>query len=369
VPDDRLGCGGTGLAPDQQHVLHLPDSVSPTDTELIGRLALNDSTCLRKLYDRHSVAVYSMAIRIAREPSLAEDAVQDTFCQAWREASQHDPARGSVRGWLLMIVRARTLDRLRARGRRTALISPLDEGAIASAEDSAPWPDARASEREQLSSVRTVLQLLPERDRHLIDLAFFEGLTHSEIAAHLHQPLGTIKTHLRRTLRILRGALNDTSDGALAWQASAEVITSGPIEPAALQNRRILVVNNDVRAESLMMLVLQRAGATIDHASSPSAAARRVSAEWPDVLLADLELPGNGGYTVLSSARETARRLRRRLPAMGLARASSRTSSVCAVRADCDLQLVKPLVPSTLVNAIARLLASYSSDRPGIQPA
>ena len=179
------------------------DSERDVDERLVEEVANGDSRAVDSLYSRHASAVYSLAWALARDAGLAEEAVQDTFCQVWREAVRFDRSRGSVRAWMLMIVRTRTLDRLRARARRLAVVSPNAQ-ALATAEAATPQPEAESISRERAEGVRAVVAQLPADDRILVELAFFEGLSHVAIARRLGRPLGTVKSRIRRALLVLR---------------------------------------------------------------------------------------------------------------------------------------------------------------------
>ncbi len=164
-----------------------------------------------ELYDRHARAIYSLALRMLADAAEAEDVVQDVFTQAWRQAHLYDPARAPVVGWLLVIARARTLDRLRARRSR---IGPAGAGPDpATIVDLSPGPDLEAIGRERGSRVRAALAALSAAQREAIELAYFNGLSQSDIAARLEQPLGTVKTRIRSGLlklrELLRGSLGE----------------------------------------------------------------------------------------------------------------------------------------------------------------
>ena len=178
------------------------------DRAALGRMARGDHDALAELYDRHSRGLYSLALRILQDAGEAEDVVQDVFTQAWRQASSYDAARGAVAAWLLMLTRSRAIDRLRARRSRPDLRSaPLP--AIETADGSAT-PDVRILSAEQIARVRLALRDLPVLQRVAIEMAYYQGLSHTEIAAQLEQPLGTVKTRIRQAMIRLRDALAGT---------------------------------------------------------------------------------------------------------------------------------------------------------------
>lgn len=175
---------------------------SETELALIRRVAQGDETALAILYDRYAALVYSAARRILGDDGAAEETLQDIFHQLWRTASDFDSARGSLAGWLLVTARNRAIDRLR-RFKRAAP-EPLPENLAAFSHNL----ESSAAQNEMMSKVRTTLDSLPEAQRQALHLAYFEGLTQSEIAQRTGEPLGTIKSRLRTALGSLKRALN-----------------------------------------------------------------------------------------------------------------------------------------------------------------
>lgn len=176
-----------------------------SDRAAFAGMARGDAHALGNLYDRYSRPVYSLALRILQDTSDAEDVVQDVFTQVWRTASSYDAARGAVAAWLLTMARTRAIDRLRARSgrQRHSADAPLADATP----DPAALPDAQLVTAELAWAVRTALEALPVLQRVALELAFYEGLTHAEIAARLEEPLGTVKTRIRSAMRKLRDAL------------------------------------------------------------------------------------------------------------------------------------------------------------------
>lgn len=172
------------------------------DYELIGRVGGGDETALAILYDRYAGIVYSLAIRVLNDVGAAEEVLQDIFHQLWRTASNFDRERGTLAGWLLVMARSRAVDRLRRRqkGKEKA----LQENLVPCALDL----ESSVAREELVRKVKAVLAALPGPQRQALELAYFEGLTHSEIAARTREPLGTIKTRLRSALQALRKTLN-----------------------------------------------------------------------------------------------------------------------------------------------------------------
>ncbi|HEY6947744.1 MAG TPA: sigma-70 family RNA polymerase sigma factor [Gemmatimonadales bacterium] len=187
-----------------------PVSSAPVDRDLVAQVAAGSESAIGQLYDRYATVLYAVAYRIAGQRADAEEVVIESFAQAWREAGRFEPGRGSVAGWLTMITRSRALDLVRARVRRER----ISEAAAADRPDPPPamgaWPadPADALDRAELRRrVQTALAELSPPQRQAIELAFFEGLSQSEIATRLNEPLGTVKTRVRLGMQKLRAAL------------------------------------------------------------------------------------------------------------------------------------------------------------------
>lgn len=168
------------------------------DSVLVARLRRRDSEAFSLIYDRYSRLVYSIALRVVRNASAAEDILHDVFLQLWKSPEQFDSARGNVPAWIAVITRNRAIDRLRQQRttvdpEETVLVSALD---IASEVEFAQF----------LTKVRGLLESMPESQRTAVEMAFFDGRTHAEIAALTHEPLGTVKTRIRSALITIRKA-------------------------------------------------------------------------------------------------------------------------------------------------------------------
>lgn len=178
------------------------------DEELMVLVQEKSARALEVLYDRHGGPAYSLAHRIMGEPQAAEDVTQEAFISIWRTSASFDAARGSVRSWLLQIVRNRAIDAIRRSSARPTR-SDLDDEGILEAQAAPDFTDAEASRRERARRVRAVLQELPEDQAQVIRLAYFGGFTHSEIADILGMPLGTVKGRMRLGLQKARTNLGE----------------------------------------------------------------------------------------------------------------------------------------------------------------
>ena len=174
------------------------------DARIVARLAAGDMDAAAELYDRCAGQVLGLARRIVRNEGDAEEVVQDVFSQAWRTARAFEVSRGSVIGWLLVMTRTRAIDRLRARQSRPDTIA---ESYADTLRAPGPSPSDQVLSDEQATRVRDALLALPAPQRQALELAYFEGLTQSEIAERLTEPLGTVKTRMRTALTVLRQRL------------------------------------------------------------------------------------------------------------------------------------------------------------------
>ncbi len=162
---------------------------------LIGRVAEGDQTALSALYDETSPLVYGLALRILRDQFAAEDVAIEVYTQAYRQASAYDPKRGSPSAWLVTLTRSRAIDRLRADSQTRAREEPLERAVTI--RSLAADPEECSVARQLRDVVRAALAGLSVEQRQVIELAYYSGLSHTEIAAKLGEPLGTVKTRIR----------------------------------------------------------------------------------------------------------------------------------------------------------------------------
>lgn len=184
------------------------DTDRETLENLIARVMHQDEQALAALYERLGGAVYSLALQITRHVGSAEEVLQDVFWQVWRQAPRFDSARGSVPAWVLTIARSRALDTA-----RSLMRTPQAQASTSEEIDAClPSPDAGPQDllfaAQQGSRLKAALQSLDPLRRQLVSLSFYRGLTQQDIADHTGLPLGTVKSHLRRSLATLREALD-----------------------------------------------------------------------------------------------------------------------------------------------------------------
>jgi RNA polymerase sigma-70 factor, ECF subfamily len=176
------------------------------DEELMPLVGGKDPEAFEVLYDRHGGAAYSLAYRIVGERAAAEEVTQEAFISIWRSGARFDAARGSVRSWLLSVVRNRAIDFLRSRAGRAPKLDFDDEAALEQ-RPAAERTEEEALRRETADEVRGALGKLPGEQSKVIELAYFGGFSHSEIAAILGLPMGTVKGRMRLGLEKIRGEL------------------------------------------------------------------------------------------------------------------------------------------------------------------
>jgi RNA polymerase sigma-70 factor (ECF subfamily) len=178
-----------------------------SDRQLVLQIAGGSPDALGALYDRYGRIVYALARRMLHQVEDAEEVVQDVFSQVWREAARYQATRASVAGWIIVLARTRSIDRLRSRMARPDVASAVEPESAPPMASRHPNPEQEAMAEQNAKAVRGALQQLPEAQRVLMELAYYDGLTQSEIAAHTGVPLGTVKTRIRTAMATLSSAL------------------------------------------------------------------------------------------------------------------------------------------------------------------
>ncbi len=173
------------------------------DLQCLTRLQAGDREALEELYDRYTPLLYPLALRILRSAADAEDVVQEVWVQVWKRVATYDPRRGSLAAWLVTVARTRALDKYRSMSSRRKAESKVDPDPVAPAVD----PSTSAAHRQLSEKVRGALGQLAPQQRQVLEVAYFEGLSQSEIAERMNAPLGTVKSWTRQALMRLRELL------------------------------------------------------------------------------------------------------------------------------------------------------------------
>jgi RNA polymerase sigma factor (sigma-70 family) len=196
---------------------------------LLARAGLGDRRAFATLYDRTSAQLFAVVLRVQRDRTLAEDVLQEVYVNVWRAARGFDAAQSQPLTWLTSIARNRAIDSLRRASAQPALVTPRDDAddgeggsadAYAEVPDEADGPLALLERAGEARRVGECMQRLSPSQRQSVALAFYDGLTHQEVAERMRQPLGTVKSWVRRALQTLRGCLDraverDTAEGAV----------------------------------------------------------------------------------------------------------------------------------------------------------
>jgi RNA polymerase sigma-70 factor (ECF subfamily) len=191
-----------------------PDAAEPLILAWLERIVERDERALAALYDATLPRVYGLVLRIVRRHALADEVVEDTYFQVWRQAVRFDAARGRAMTWLLGMARSRAIDALRREAR--FVHDSLDIEDHPEVPDDAPPVDALLDAARGHAELQRALMLLNARPRQLVAMAFFGGLSHEEIASQTALPLGTVKSQIRRSLITLRQLLGDAGFGVPA---------------------------------------------------------------------------------------------------------------------------------------------------------
>ncbi len=316
---------------------------------------------------RHAVGVRRTILKIVRRSEDADDLVQDVFLQAWLQRHRFDPSRGTEEAWLTTIARSRTYDHLRSVTRRLALARKRDPAASGS-------PDSFSGtlDREQSLMVEAALDSLTPSQRVLLTMSYDEELSHTQIASLLQQPLGTVKTRLRQAVGTLRrradadgrsgaGRAARSSDPAEAFTLAVNTERPGAwsmFDPGErvrreLRGLRVVAVDDHRGTLDLISAVLSRFDVQTSAHESAAAALKTMEQSWPDVLLADLDMPEEDGYGLLAAARTMGRQRPARLPVVAFTgRVSEQERSRTSI-AGFDAYITKPLHPLALLSTVA----------------
>ena len=176
-----------------------------SDAELLRQLAAREPAALEQLYDRHARYAMGISLRILESREEAEEVVQDVFWQLWKSQLQYDPRRGRFTTWLFTVARNRSLDRMRKRSSRPVSVPYAAVSELPAVGD----PEGQVGAGQQRRTVNDALAELPDPQRQAIELSFYQGLTHSEIASATGEPLGTVKSRITRGMARLRESLAD----------------------------------------------------------------------------------------------------------------------------------------------------------------
>jgi len=184
-------------------------ATSMIDPTLLARVVKGDQQAFSQLYDHSSTLLFTLAVRILGNREEAAELLQDVYLEIWRKVSRYDVGRGTPIAWLVTLTKSRAIDRLRARASRGyRSTNPLEAGTAAQMADPGPSPLETQADQELRIAVGTAVAGLPQAQQQAIELAYYEGLSHSEIAARLNQPLGTVKTRIKLGMSKLRESLH-----------------------------------------------------------------------------------------------------------------------------------------------------------------
>jgi RNA polymerase sigma-70 factor, ECF subfamily len=183
-------------------------ATSSIDPSLLANIVKGDEQAFSQLYDHSSTLLYTLAFRILGNRDEAQELLQDVYLEVWRKVTRYDIGRGTPIAWLITVTRSRAIDRLRARAvRRQHATMQLDETVSADVADLGPSPYETQADQELRMAVGNAITSLPPAQQQAIELAYYEGLSHNEIAAKLNQPLGTVKTRIKLGMSKLREGL------------------------------------------------------------------------------------------------------------------------------------------------------------------
>ena len=187
----------------------LQSNMEPDDNQLLERIAAKDKDALNILYDRYITPVYSLSLHMLKQPPLAEEVTQDVFLNIWLKADSFNANRGNPRSWIMSVTHHRVVDVIRARRRMYTMSRTEDYETLERLPSSEPSVESQAAQSLDRERIVRALATLPDNQREVIELAYFEGYSQSEMAERLSQPLGTIKTRVRLAMQKLRMSLQE----------------------------------------------------------------------------------------------------------------------------------------------------------------
>jgi len=187
-----------------------PHDASQIEPDLLARVGKGDQQAFEHLYDRSSSLLFTLAVRMLSDRDEATDLLQEVYLEVWRKGVRYDPARGTPIAWLITMTRSRAIDRLRSRASRgQGRTDSIETAGVAELPDDKGGPFEAAADRELREVVTTALASLPRAQQQAVELAYYEGLSHTEIAARLNEPVGTIKTRIKLGMTKLKAVLGN----------------------------------------------------------------------------------------------------------------------------------------------------------------
>ena len=182
------------------------------DPKLLTRIAKGDHEAFSQLYDQSSTLLFTLAIRILSDREEAAELLQEVYLEVWRKVARYDVGRGTPVAWLVTLTRSRAIDRLRVRASRVQhlVVGSLEQPAVTQIQDQGPSPYEAQEDTELRQSMSKALAELPAAQQQALEMAYYQGLSHTEIAAKLNQPLGTVKTRIKLAMAKLRMTLQST---------------------------------------------------------------------------------------------------------------------------------------------------------------
>lgn len=307
-----------------------------------------------ELYEIHRPFVRAVALRFLRDPAEADDVAQDVFMHAWTHLDTFDSARGEVRAWLGSMARSRALDRLRRRAVRSR--AQLTPALVANGADALDGMDPSDVQAERLQHA---LKTLSGQSRDILELAYFEQMSQREIASAVGESLGVVKSRLKQGLAALRAGMHVRSTATCDPAAepiplTVTVARGAPASLPSLLDVRVMLVDDDARTRQVMHALMHSVGARSTICDSAAAALRQMEQVVPDVLVADLSMPGGDGLGLIRTVRALHSSLRE-MPALAFTGHAGELDRAAARLAGFDMHLSKPVHPLAVLTAVRQL--------------